>query len=180
VVDGVRFYNDSKATNVQAVRAALESFDGGILLILGGRFKGGDFRDLRDLVASKVKCVFAIGESRERVRDALIGAAPVEIAADLETAVSEAHRRASPETSCCSRLRDRASTCIGTIENAASAFGRQSKGSRRRRVKDGSEALSDRTLFVTTIAIVGFGVVMLYSASSVVAWSRTGAPASSR
>jgi UDP-N-acetylmuramoylalanine--D-glutamate ligase len=96
VVDGVRFYNDSKATNVQAVRAALESFDGGILLILGGRFKGGDFRDLRDLVASKVKCVFAIGESRERVRDALIGAAPVEIASDLETAVESAHRRASP------------------------------------------------------------------------------------
>jgi UDP-N-acetylmuramoylalanine--D-glutamate ligase len=96
VVNGVRFYNDSKATNVQAVRAALESFDGGILLILGGRFKGGDFRDLRDLVTRKVKCVFAIGESREMVREALAGAAPVEMAADLEAAVSEAHRRASP------------------------------------------------------------------------------------
>jgi UDP-N-acetylmuramoylalanine--D-glutamate ligase len=96
VVDGVRFYNDSKATNVQAVRAALESFDGGILLILGGRFKGGDFRDLRDLVTRKVKGVFAIGESREMVREALAGAAPVEIANDLESAVEEAHRRASP------------------------------------------------------------------------------------
>ncbi len=96
VVDGVRFYNDSKATNVAAVRAALESFDGGILLILGGRFKGGDFRDLRDLVARRVKCVFAIGESRERVREAFTGAAPVEIASDLETAVASAHRRASP------------------------------------------------------------------------------------
>jgi len=96
VVDGVRFYNDSKATNVAAVRAALESFDGGILLILGGRFKGGDFRDLRDLVTRKVKCVFAIGESRERVREALEGTAPVEIASDLEVAVERAHRRASP------------------------------------------------------------------------------------
>jgi UDP-N-acetylmuramoylalanine--D-glutamate ligase len=96
VVDGVRFYNDSKATNVQAVRAALESFDGGILLILGGRFKGGDFRDLRDLVARRVKAVFAIGESRERVREALEGAAPVEMVADLEAAVESAHRRASP------------------------------------------------------------------------------------
>jgi UDP-N-acetylmuramoylalanine--D-glutamate ligase len=96
VVSGVRFYNDSKATNVQAVRAALESFDGGILLILGGRFKGGDFRDLRDLVARRVKMVFAIGESRERVREALEGAAEVEIAADLEAAVEKAHRRASP------------------------------------------------------------------------------------
>jgi UDP-N-acetylmuramoylalanine--D-glutamate ligase len=96
VVNGVRFYNDSKATNVQAVRAALESFDGGILLILGGRFKGGDFRDLRDLVARRVKAVFAIGESRERVREALEGAADVEIVADLEAAVENAHRRASP------------------------------------------------------------------------------------
>jgi len=43
-----------------------------------------------------VKCVFAIGESREMVRDALAGAAPVEMAADLEAAVSEAHRRAIP------------------------------------------------------------------------------------
>jgi UDP-N-acetylmuramoylalanine--D-glutamate ligase len=96
VVNGVRFYNDSKATNVQAVRAALESFDGGILLILGGRFKGGDFRDLRDLVARKVKHVFAIGESREMVREALEEAAEVEVAPDLEAAVESAHRLASP------------------------------------------------------------------------------------
>ncbi len=96
VLNGVRFYNDSKATNVQAVRAALESFDGGILLILGGRFKGGEFRDLRDLVARRVKHVFAIGESREMVREALEGAAPVEITSDLETAVETAHRLASP------------------------------------------------------------------------------------
>lgn len=96
VLNGVRFYNDSKATNVQAVRAALESFDGGILLILGGRFKGGEFRDLRDLVTRKVKRVFAIGESREMVREALEGTAPVEIASDLEAAVESAHRSASP------------------------------------------------------------------------------------
>ncbi len=95
-VDGVRFYNDSKATNVQAVGAALESFDGGILLILGGRFKGGDLRQLRDLVARKVKRVFAIGESRDMVREALEGAAPVEMAKDLESAVRSAHRSASP------------------------------------------------------------------------------------
>jgi UDP-N-acetylmuramoylalanine--D-glutamate ligase len=94
-VDGVRFYNDSKATNVQAVAAALESFDGGILLILGGRFKGGDFRHLRDLVARKVKRVFAIGESRDMVRDALEGTAPIEMAKDLESAVEGAHRSAS-------------------------------------------------------------------------------------
>jgi UDP-N-acetylmuramoylalanine--D-glutamate ligase len=94
VVEGVRFYNDSKATNVQAVRAALESFDGGILLILGGRFKGGDFTLLREHVAGKVKRIFAIGESREMVRDALEDAAPVEICDSLESAVERAHRLA--------------------------------------------------------------------------------------
>jgi UDP-N-acetylmuramoylalanine--D-glutamate ligase len=94
VVNGVRFYNDSKATNVQAVRAALESFDGGILLILGGRFKGGDFAELLDLAAHKVKRVFAIGESREMVRDALASVAEVDLCPDLETAVMTAHRMA--------------------------------------------------------------------------------------
>jgi UDP-N-acetylmuramoylalanine--D-glutamate ligase len=94
-VEGVRFYNDSKATNVQAVAAALESFDGGILLILGGRFKGGDLRHLRDLVARKVKRVFAIGESRDMVREALAGTAPIEMAKDLESAVESAHRSAN-------------------------------------------------------------------------------------
>jgi UDP-N-acetylmuramoylalanine--D-glutamate ligase len=95
-VGGVRFFNDSKATNVTSVRAALESFDGGILLILGGRFKGGDLRDLRELVARKVKRVLAIGESREMVREALEGTAPVTICGDLEEAVREAHRAAVP------------------------------------------------------------------------------------
>jgi UDP-N-acetylmuramoylalanine--D-glutamate ligase len=94
VLNGVRFYNDSKATNVQAVRAALDSFDGGILLILGGRFKGGDFGTLRNLVASKVKRIYAIGESREMVREALASAAPVEVCGDLEAAVTRAHRDA--------------------------------------------------------------------------------------
>jgi UDP-N-acetylmuramoylalanine--D-glutamate ligase len=95
VIEGVRFYNDSKATNVQAVAAALESFDGGILLILGGRFKGGDLGSLREAVSRKVKCVLAIGESREMVREALSGAAPVELFDDLESAVEAAHRRAA-------------------------------------------------------------------------------------
>ncbi len=93
-IGGVRFYNDSKATNIQAVRAALESFDGGILLILGGRFKGGDFRDLRDLVGKKVRLVLAIGETRETIADAFEEVVPVEVCDELEAAVKAAHRRA--------------------------------------------------------------------------------------
>lgn len=95
-VDGVRFFNDSKATNVQAARAALESFDEPILLILGGRFKGGDFGELRSHVARNVKRVLAIGESRERIKEVLADAVPVELCRDLESAVRKAHRRARP------------------------------------------------------------------------------------
>ena len=47
-IGGVRFVNDSKATNIEAARRAIESFDDGVVVILGGRFKGGDFGDLRE------------------------------------------------------------------------------------------------------------------------------------
>ncbi len=74
------------------MRAALESFDRPIVLILGGRFKGGDFRDLRDVVSRRVKLAFAIGESRELVRDALDDVTTVRLCQDLESAVRDAHR----------------------------------------------------------------------------------------
>jgi UDP-N-acetylmuramoylalanine--D-glutamate ligase len=93
-IGGVRFYNDSKATNIQSVRAALESFEEPIVLILGGRFKGGDFRDLRDIAAKRVKYVLAIGESRDKVSSALGDIISVELCDDLEGAVAKAHGRA--------------------------------------------------------------------------------------
>ena len=93
-IDGVRFYNDSKATNVQAVRAALESFEEPVVLILGGRFKGGDFGDLRAAAERHVKHVLAIGESRDKVKAALEDVATVEVCDDLESAVEKAHASA--------------------------------------------------------------------------------------
>lgn len=93
-IGGVRFYNDSKATNIQAVRAALESFDAPVVLILGGRFKGGDFRDLREATARSVKHVLAIGESRDQVKAALDDVATVDVCDDLESAVEKAHASA--------------------------------------------------------------------------------------
>jgi UDP-N-acetylmuramoylalanine--D-glutamate ligase len=66
-VNDVTFVNDSKATNVNAVWYALESFDGNIVLIAGGRDKGNDYGPLRKLVEDKVKGVVAIGESAEKV-----------------------------------------------------------------------------------------------------------------
>lgn len=93
-IGGVRFYNDSKATNIQAVRAALDSFDAPVVLILGGRFKGGDFRDLREAAARSVKHVLAIGESRDQVKAALSDVATVDVCDDLESAVEKAHASA--------------------------------------------------------------------------------------
>ena len=52
-IGGVRFVNDSKATNVEAARRSIESFDGGVVAIVGGRFKGGDFGELRDALAGR-------------------------------------------------------------------------------------------------------------------------------
>ena len=95
-IDGVRFVNDSKATNVEAARLAIESFEAGVVPIIGGRFKGGDLRDLRATVAGRVRAVIAIGEAAPLVREALADLAPVVGAADMAEAVRLAFERAAP------------------------------------------------------------------------------------
>ena len=65
--DGIRFYDDSKATNVDAVVKSLESFPGNVLLIMGGKDKGCDYRVLRDLLRERVKHLLLIGEAKERI-----------------------------------------------------------------------------------------------------------------
>jgi UDP-N-acetylmuramoylalanine--D-glutamate ligase len=67
---GVVFFNDSKATNVAAARESVLAMDRPTHLILGGRYKGGDFRDLRELAPRLVQ-VLAIGETRDRIAEAL-------------------------------------------------------------------------------------------------------------
>jgi UDP-N-acetylmuramoylalanine--D-glutamate ligase len=95
-VGGVRFVNDSKATNIEAARRAVESFDQGVVVILGGRFKGGDFRDLLVPLQSRGATVIAIGESQPLIAEALGGHVPVHDAADMSTAVRRAFTSASP------------------------------------------------------------------------------------
>lgn len=95
-VRGVRFVNDSKATNVASARLAIESFDRGLVAILGGRFKGGDLRDLREPLATRADAVIAIGESAGLVEEALEGAVPVRRAASMSDAVRSAYAAASP------------------------------------------------------------------------------------
>ena len=70
-VDGVAYYNDSKATNVEAARRSLEAFSAPVVLILGGRYKGGDFGELLPSLRAHGRAVVAIGEATERVAGAL-------------------------------------------------------------------------------------------------------------
>lgn len=86
---GVSFYNDSKATTVQAVMRALESFDGKIVLILGGINKGGDFSTLGKLLSEKVKGVFIIGSSKEEIYRMVKDFCPARMVNSLEEAVKE-------------------------------------------------------------------------------------------
>ena len=71
VVAGIRFVNDSKATNVESARRAIESFEERLVPIIGGRFKGGDLRDLRAALTGRSTAVIAIGEAKPAVRQAL-------------------------------------------------------------------------------------------------------------
>ena len=93
---GVRFVNDSKATNVEAATRSIESFERGVVLIIGGRFKGGDLRMLRPVVSDRVTSVVAIGEARPLVREALSDLVEVEEAGSMDEAVSAAWKRARP------------------------------------------------------------------------------------
>jgi UDP-N-acetylmuramoylalanine--D-glutamate ligase len=95
-VGGVRFVNDSKATNIEAARRAVESFGDGLVVILGGRFKGGAFADLLPSLAERRAVVVAIGEARPLIREALAGALPVHDAADMGGAVRTAFASAAP------------------------------------------------------------------------------------
>jgi UDP-N-acetylmuramoylalanine--D-glutamate ligase len=96
-IAGVRFVNDSKATNVDAALHSIESFDTGLVPIVGGRFKGGDLRLLRDPLIARAKAVVAIGEARPLVRDALAGAVDVREADTFEQAVEAAFALAKPD-----------------------------------------------------------------------------------
>jgi UDP-N-acetylmuramoylalanine--D-glutamate ligase len=95
-IAGVRFVNDSKATNIEAARRAIESFEDGLVVIMGGRFKGGDFRDLAAPLAARHATVIAIGEARPIIREALGAHVPVHEAADMAHAVRKAFASAAP------------------------------------------------------------------------------------
>lgn len=93
---GVGYFNDSKATNVDATLKALEAFDGGLWVILGGKDKGSDYRPLRDLMSAKAKAALLIGAAGPAIGAALEGATPLVDSGTIAEAVSYASRHAQP------------------------------------------------------------------------------------
>jgi UDP-N-acetylmuramoylalanine--D-glutamate ligase len=96
-VGGVRFYNDSKATNVDSAIKALESFTEPIVLIAGGKGKGQDFTPLADVARGRVTHVVVIGEDGDKIRRALARAdVPATVASSMSDAIDKARAVASP------------------------------------------------------------------------------------
>ena len=95
-LEGVSFYNDSKATNVESASKAMEALEQPLVAIMGGTNKGSDFRVLRPLVKRKVRHLVLLGEAKESLMEGLRGTAPVSEAAGLEEAVRRAFVAALP------------------------------------------------------------------------------------
>jgi len=93
-LDGVRYFNDSKATNVDATVKAVESFGGGIHLILGGKDKDSDYAVMGPLLRERVKTVITIGSAAEKIERQLAGVVKIERAETMERAVALARQTA--------------------------------------------------------------------------------------
>jgi UDP-N-acetylmuramoylalanine--D-glutamate ligase len=90
-IEGVKFYNDSKATSVDATLKALEAFaeePGKVVLILGGRGKKAPYAPLESLIRTKVRKLVLIGEDAETIENELGSSAPFERATDMKDAVA--------------------------------------------------------------------------------------------
>jgi len=95
-INGVHFFNDSKATNVDATIKALEAFESGVILILGGRDKGGDFKVLSNLLRERAKSVILLGEASDKIRTQLSGTVPIAQAHSMDDAVKLGLQQALP------------------------------------------------------------------------------------
>ncbi|MCG8471812.1 MAG: UDP-N-acetylmuramoyl-L-alanine--D-glutamate ligase [Desulfobacterales bacterium] len=89
-VSGVRFYNDSKATNIDAVEKAVTGFDNPIVVIMGGRYKGGRFTDLTDALKKRARAIIAMGEAKKKIVSSLGLSLRVLEAESLDDAVDKA------------------------------------------------------------------------------------------
>jgi UDP-N-acetylmuramoylalanine--D-glutamate ligase len=95
-IGGVRYYNDSKATNVDATQKALESFAGHVIVILGGKDKGSDYRTLRNDLRQRAVRALLIGAAAEKIASHVAGCVALEMVGTLEGAVQRAEQIARP------------------------------------------------------------------------------------
>jgi UDP-N-acetylmuramoylalanine--D-glutamate ligase len=96
-INAVQYYNDSKATNVDGVLRALECFSKPVLLLMGGRDKGGHFKVLQDSIRKHVKELIVMGEAAESIRSALGQQAVTKVAASMQEAVKLAFQDADAQ-----------------------------------------------------------------------------------
>jgi UDP-N-acetylmuramoylalanine--D-glutamate ligase len=95
-INGVEFYNDSKATNVDATSKAVAAFSGGIHLILGGKDKNSDYTQLADLLRQRVSAVYTIGSAAAKIESHLRGVVSIHSCETLDKAVAAAAVAARP------------------------------------------------------------------------------------
>jgi UDP-N-acetylmuramoylalanine--D-glutamate ligase len=95
-IGGVRYYNDSKATNVDATLKALDAFPKGILVILGGKDKGSDYTVLQGPLHEKAVLALLIGAAADKIEQQIAGSVAIERAGTLEAAVQVAFQAAKP------------------------------------------------------------------------------------
>ena len=96
-VHGINFINDSKATNVDAVIRALESFSKPVVLIMGGLDKGSNFKELREILPKHAKKLIVMGKAAARIQSALGDTIPTTAAVSMADAVKQAYRVVSPD-----------------------------------------------------------------------------------
>jgi UDP-N-acetylmuramoylalanine--D-glutamate ligase len=89
-IDGVQFVNDSKATNIESARRSIESVPANLVVVMGGKYKGGDFRSLAEPLAKRALAVVAIGEAAPLIESALADVIRVERAGAMADAVRTA------------------------------------------------------------------------------------------
>jgi UDP-N-acetylmuramoylalanine--D-glutamate ligase len=94
--NAVEYYNDSKATNVDAAAKAIAAFPGCIHLILGGKDKNSNYADLSDLLRHRVKAVYTIGSAAQKIEQQIRGMAPIVSCETLDKAVAAARAAAHP------------------------------------------------------------------------------------